>query len=180
MNWFRLLIVLTFICGVIYPLSVTGIAHLFFSEKSKGSLIYIDKKLVGSELLAQKFIKDEFFHSRPSAADYSTIASGASQSSPTQKSGTDLREQRKKESPLADVDFWTTSGSGLDPHLSPKSIYSQVPRVAAARSLDPNVLNNLIKQHIEKRTLSIWGQPRVNVLKLNLELERKGMNANSR
>jgi K+-transporting ATPase ATPase C chain len=180
MKMFKLLIVLTLLCGVIYPLTITVIAQVLFPNESNGSLLIKEGKLIGSELLAQKFSRAEFFHPRPSAADYATVASGASQSSPTQKSGTDSREQRRAQHPTAGVDFWTTSGSGLDPHISPETAYAQVHRVAAARGTSEEFIKSLISQHIEGPTIGIWGQPRVNVLKLNLVLMSQGTNANTR
>jgi K+-transporting ATPase ATPase C chain len=180
MKMLRLLVILTLICGVVYPLTVTVIGRFIFHDKANGSLIIVDGKVVGSELLSQKFTRKEFFHSRPSAADYATIPSGASQSSPTQKSGTDLREQRRKDLPEAGIDFWTSSGSGLDPHISPKTAYAQISRIAAGHSLSSSELMILIDRFVEGPTFGIWGQPRVNVLKLNLELLSQGKNANTR
>lgn len=167
----RLLLVLTFICGVFYPLTVTLIGQVIFPKQSNGSLISRDGQIVGSELLAQKFLKNEYFHPRPSAADYATIASGASQASPTQKAGTDARDQRRAQNPTAGVDVWTTSGSGLDPHISPKSAYAQTNRIAASRAMANETIVSLIDNHTEGPTFGIWGQPRVNVLKLNLALD---------
>jgi potassium-transporting ATPase KdpC subunit len=170
MKMLRLLIVLTLICGVIYPLTVTLVSRTFFSQKAMGSLIQIDGKVIGSSLLAQKFSRADFFHSRPSAADFATVASGASQSSPTQKSGTELLQKRRAEAPTSGTDAWTTSGSGLDPHISPKTAYGQIQRVASARGLAPEKVSALVDKYTEKETFGIWGQPRVNVLELNIAL----------
>ena len=180
MKMLRLLVILILICGLIYPLTVTVIGRFIFHDKANGSLIIVDGKVIGSELLSQKFTSKEFFYSRPSAADYATIPSGASQTSPTQKFGTDLREQRRKDLPDADIDFWTSSGSGLDPHISPKTAYAQLSRIATARSMSSRELKTLIDRFVEGPTFGIWGQARVNVLKLNLELISQGKNANTR
>jgi K+-transporting ATPase ATPase C chain len=179
MKMFRLLLVLTILCGVIYPLSVTLVGQVLFSDTASGSLLKEGDKIVGSRLLAQKFVRDDFFHSRPSAADYATVASGASQSSPTQKSAKELREKRKAQLPNGGVDAWTTSGSGLDPHISPKTAKAQVKRVALARGVSSSSLHAMVNQFTEGPTLGIWGQPRVNVLELNMALS-KGNNGDSR
>lgn len=171
MKMIRLLLILTFLCGICYPLTVTLISQMIFPEQSGGSLISRNGKLVGSELLAQKFSKDEFFHPRPSAGDYITIASGASQASPTQKAATNAWKERRNQNPLASVDAWTTSGSGLDPHISPTTAYAQVNRIASSRTMTSANIRALIDEHIEGPVLGIWGQPRVNVLKLNLALD---------
>jgi len=179
MKMIRLLLVLTVICGVIYPLFVTVIGAGLFSEKVGGSLVKVGDKLIGSTLLAQSFTKADFFHPRPSAADYATVSSGASQSSPTQAAGTELREKRRAQMPKAGVDAWTASGSGLDPHISPQTAFAQVERVATARGIPIETLNALIEKYTEGYTFGIWGQPRVNVLELNIAL-LEGNNANTR
>lgn len=176
MNMFRLLIVLTVLCGVIYPLAVTGIGIRFFSDKMEGSIVKEGNKIIGSTLLAQNFSREDFFHPRPSAADYATVSSGASHASPTQASGVELREKRRALMPNSGIDAWTTSGSGLDPHISPQNAFAQVSRVAAARGISTESLNSLIKKLTEDPTLGIWGQPRVNVLELNIAL-LEGKNA---
>ena len=176
----RLFFVLTLVCGVIYPLAITSIGVIFFPKGTQGSLVKAGEKIVGSALLAQNFSREDFFHSRPSAANYVTVSSGASQSSPIQKAAKDLREQRRSISPLAGVDAWTASGSGLDPHISPQTAYSQINRVAAARGMTEEALKSLIEKNVEGPTLGIWGRPRVNVLKLNIALlEGKYANARS-
>lgn len=176
----RLFVVLTILCGVLYPFAVTLVGRLIFPFESGGSLVIENGKVIGSELISQKFLKAENFHSRPSAGDYSTVPSSASQTSPTQKSGIELITQRKALNPDADVDAWMASGSGLDPHISPKNAFSQVTRVAAARSMSSEAIRDLIAKHTEGPTFGIWGQPRVNVLKLNLELMPEGINGNTR
>lgn len=171
MKMLKLFLVLTFLCGALYPIGVTLIAQVAFPSQVRGSLLEIDGKLVGSRLIAQKTTGERFFQPRPSAADYATVSSGASQHSPTHKSGNEAREERRKALPAAGADQWTTSGSGLDPHLSPESALAQAPRIAAARGMELERLRALIMSHIESPTLGIWGRPRVNVLELNLALE---------
>lgn len=180
MKMLRLFLVLTFLCGAIYPLTITLIGQGFFSEQAQGSLIIRENKIIGSKLLAQKFSKPEFFHSRPSAADYATVASGASQASPTQEAGKKFREEKRAQLPAAGVDAWTTSGSGLDPHISPKTAYAQRDRIVAARGISLQSLTELIDKNTEGPTFGIWGQPRVNVLELNIALMTVGNNANTR
>lgn len=170
MKMLRLFLALSLLCGVLYPLSVTVLAQALFSEKAQGSQIVINGKLVGSRLLAQKFTGENFFHSRPSAGDYATVSSGASQHSPTHKAGIEAREARRLALPDADVDAWTTSGSGLDPDLSPQSALAQIPRIAAARGVAPDELKALVDKNTTYPTFGIWGRPRVNVLELNLSL----------
>ncbi len=172
MKMLRLFLVLTVVCGVLYPLVVTVAAQGLFSEKAQGSQIIIDGKLVGSKLLAQKFTGESFFHPRPSAGDYATVSSAASQHSPTHKAGTAAREERRLVLPQAGVDAWTTSGSGLDPHISPETALAQVERVAAARGVSSEELKVLIEKNTTQPTLGIWGRPRVNVLELNIALIR--------
>jgi potassium-transporting ATPase KdpC subunit len=170
MNMMRLFFILTFLTGIVYPLGVTLISKFFFSEEASGSLIQHEGKTIGSKLIAQKFEGPGFFHSRPSAADYATVASGASQASPTHLEAREKRENRRKEFPDAGVDFWTTSASGLDPHLSPSSALSQISRIEKIRNLSKDTLTNLVMKYTEGPTWGIWGQPRVNVLELNIAL----------
>lgn len=179
MKMLRLFLALSLLCGILYPLTVTVVAQVLFSEKAQGSQIVIDGKLVGSKLLAQKFSDESFFHSRPSAGDYATVSSGASQHSPTHKAGMEAREARRLALPEAGVDAWTTSGSGLDPDLSPQSALAQIPRIAAARGVNPDDLKALIDKNTTYPTLGIWGRPRVNVLELNIALMNRGMDANA-
>lgn len=173
MSQIKLFLILTIICGIIYPLGITGIAQVFFTQKANGSLIKIEQNIIGSKLIAQKFTQDKYFHPRPSAADFATVASGASQYSPTNKKGANERLERQRLHSAAAVDFWTTSASGLDPHLSLQSIKAQIPRVAAARDIDELKLINLVDEVGLSPTLGIWGRERVNVLELNLKLDEK-------
>lgn len=162
---------LTILCGGLYPLIVTTAGLVFFKDKAQGSLIKVDGKIVGSELLVQEFKGEAFFHPRPTG--------GPTQASATQKVAIALREKRRALEPLAGVDAWTSSGSGLDPHISPQTAYAQIPRVAASRGMNNEDLKNLIDRFTEAETLGIWGQPRVNVLKLNLALMSAGKNGHT-
>jgi K+-transporting ATPase ATPase C chain len=186
------ILALTVITGLIYPLAVTGISVLAFPRHAQGTLIERDGKIVGSELIGQVFASDKYFHGRPSAttapdpkdpsktvdAPYNAANSGGSNLGPTSKAlakriKTDV-EHLKAENPGAAVpiDLVTASGSGLDPDISPDAALFQVPRVAKARGLPEERLRALIGEHTEGRTFGLLGEPRVNVLKLNLALDR--------
>ena len=189
-----LLAALTIITGLIYPLAVTGVAELLFPYQAQGSLIEKDGKVIGSELIGQQFASDRYFHGRPSAtlgpdpndpsksvaAPYNAQNSMGSNLGPTNKALIDRVAgdvtKLKQENPSAPVptDLVTTSGSGLDPDISPAAAYFQVPRIAKARNMPENGLSELIAGHIEGRTFGILGEPRVNVLALNLALDRAG------
>jgi K+-transporting ATPase ATPase C chain len=185
------LIGLTLITGLLYPLAMTGFAQLLFPTQAQGSLIVQDGKVVGSLLIGQPFNDAKYFHGRPSAttapdpqdslktveAPYNAANSGGSNLGPTSKVLADRVtadvERRKAENPSAAVpiDLVTTSGSGLDPDISPEAAYFQVPRVAKARGLPPERLRVLVESQIQWRILGLFGEPRVNVLKLNLALD---------
>ena len=185
---------LTIITGFVYPLAITGIAGVLFPYQAQGSLIEKDGKVIGSELIGQEFASDKYFHSRPSAttgpdpndpsktvaAPYNAVNSMGSNLGPTNKALIDRVTadvaKLKQENPSAQVpiDLVTTSGSGLDPHISPAAAYFQVPRIAKARNMTENALRDLVAQHVEGRTLGIFGEPRVNVLELNLALDKAG------
>jgi K+-transporting ATPase ATPase C chain len=185
------LIGLTLITGLLYPLAITGFARLLFPTQAQGSLIMQDGKVVGSALLGQPFNDPKYFHGRPSAttapdpqdssktveAPYNAANSGGSNLGPTSKALSDRItadvERLKAENPSAPVpiDLVTTSGSGLDPDFSPDAAYFQVPRVAQARGLPPERVRALVESQIQGRTLGLFGEPRVNVLKLNLALD---------
>jgi len=189
-----LVLSLTIITGLIYPLVMTGIAGVLFPYQAQGSLIEKDGKVIGSELIGQEFASDKYFHSRPSAttgpdpndpsktvaAPYNAVNSMGSNLGPTNKALIDRVTadvaKLKQENPSAQVpiDLVTTSGSGLDPHISPDAAYFQVPRIAKARNMTENALRDLVEQHVEGRTLGIFGEPRVNVLELNLALDKAG------
>jgi K+-transporting ATPase ATPase C chain len=169
----RIYLVLTLLTGVIYPLAMTGVAQLLFPKQANGSRIIEQEKLIGSDLIAQKFENPKYFWPRPSAADYATVASGASNKGPT---SADLKksidERRVKFGLDAPVDLLTASGSGLDPHISPEAARSQIPRIAAARNISVPKLSALIDQTMEPPQLGFIGEPRVNVLRLNRALDQ--------
>jgi len=185
------LIGLTLITGLLYPLAMTGIAQVLFPTQAQGSLIVQDGKVVGSSLIGQPFNDPKYFHGRPSAttapdpqdssktveAPYNAANSGGSNLGPTSKALADRMtadvERLKAENPSAAVpiDLVTTSGSGLDPDISADAAYFQVPRVAQARGMPPERLRALVESEIQGRTLGLFGEPRVNVLKLNLALD---------
>jgi K+-transporting ATPase ATPase C chain len=175
--WFTL--VTTVIFGVIYPLAVTGMAQLLFHDRANGQLIERNGKPVGSRIIGQAFTGPGYFHPRPSSAGtgYDPMASGGSNLAPTNKN---LIERVKgdvqklhAENPNAPipVDLVTTSGSGLDPDISPDAAQFQVPRVAHSHNLKQEDLRALIQKHTKGRDLGFLGEPRVNVLELNLELD---------
>ena len=186
-----LIIALTLITGLVSPLAMTGIAGVIFPRQAQGSLIEKDGKVVGSELIGQVFADAKYFHGRPSAtnapdpkdttktvdAPYNAINSMGSNLGPTSKALADRVkadvDKLKKENPSAavPVDMVTTSGSGLDPDISPEAALFQVPRVAKARRLPEQRIRTLVEGEVEGRTFGLLGEPRVNVLKLNLALD---------
>jgi K+-transporting ATPase ATPase C chain len=165
--------------GIGYPLVVTGIAGLIFPHKAAGSLILKDGQIIGSELLAQSFASDKYFHPRPSAAGngYDAQNSGGSNLAQSSKALVDRIQgsidKLAKENPgkPVPIDLVTTSGSGLDPDITPDSAYFQAPRVAKARGVSEDQIRQLIAQNITGRQLGFLGEPRANVLDLNLALD---------
>ncbi|SRR5581483_4450090 len=168
----RFVIIFTVLTGVIYPLAVTAVSKSLFAKKANGSLIVSGDKIVGSELLAQKFQSAKYFWPRPSAADYATVASGASNKGPT---SADLAKaidaNRATFGDDAPADLLTASASGLDPHISPEAALQQVSRVADARKLSHDQVQKLVQKFTEDSQLGFLGEPRVNVLALNLALD---------
>jgi potassium-transporting ATPase KdpC subunit len=187
-----LVVALTIITGLVYPLAMTGIAEVIFPYQAQGSLIEKDGKVVGSALIGQVFTNDKYFHGRPSAtttpdpkdpsknldAPYNAANSGGSNLGPTNKALVDRvkgdMDKLKAENPSAPVpiDLVTTSASGLDPDISPEAAFFQVPRVAKARNIPEDRLRQLVADHIQGRTLGLLGEPRVSVLALNLALDQ--------
>jgi K+-transporting ATPase ATPase C chain len=179
----RIKIFLTVVLGVIYPLAMTGISQVLFSKQANGSLITNGGKVIGSEIIGQGFSKPEYFHPRPSAAGngYDPTTSSGSNWGPTNQKLIDRVkasvEQFRKENPdyqgPIPADLVTASSSGLDPHISPDSARAQGPRVAKARGIAVEQVNALITQSTEQPTFGVLGEPRVNVLKLNLALDEQ-------
>lgn len=176
---FLMLLIFTFITGVIYPLVITGIAQIVFPHQANGSLITINGKVYGSELIGQQFDDPKYFWGRLSAAGYNAAASSGSNYGPLNSALIDAVQRRINALKAADpdntlpipVDLVTASGSGLDPHISVAAALYQVHRVAAARGLDEAQVKSLVEKYTQGRQFGILGEPRVNVLLLNLALD---------
>ena len=185
-------VALTIITGLIYPFVMTGVVGVIFPYQAQGSLIERDGKVIGSALIGQEFTGDGYFHGRPSAtvapdpndasktvpAPYNAANSGGSNLGPTNKALIERVQgdvdELKQENPSAPVpiDLVTTTGSGLDPDISPAAALFQVPRVAKARNMPEDRVRQLVDEHVEGRSFGLLGEPRVNVLALNLALDR--------
>ncbi|MCC6364972.1 MAG: potassium-transporting ATPase subunit KdpC [Bryobacterales bacterium] len=179
----RIKLFMTLVFGVVYPLAMTGISQLLFPYKANGSLILAAGKIIGSELIGQNFSRPEYFHPRPSAAGnqgYDATASGGSNYGPTNRKLIDRvkasveafrRENPDYRGPIP-ADLATASASGLDPHISPDSALAQVPRVAKARGAALDAVYQLVEQSTQRPDFGLLGEPRVNVLRLNLALDQ--------
>lgn len=183
----RFTVLVVLLLGLGYPLAVTGIANLIFPRQAAGSLIVDNGQVIGSGLLAQGFTSDRYFHPRPSAANYSDSSDFAADSSTSPSGGSNLAQSNKAlvtriqgdidklaaENPgkPVPIDLVTTSASGLDPDITPDAAFYQAARVAKARNLSEESVRQLIEQHITGRQLGLLGEPRVNVLGLNLALD---------
>jgi K+-transporting ATPase ATPase C chain len=177
-----MLLILTVLTGLVYPLAVTGLAQLFFPDQANGSLIIHNGKVIGSKLIGQYFDRPEYFWSRPSATSpfpYNAAASSGSNLGPTNPALIEAVKARVAALRAADpgndspipIDLVTASGSGLDPHISPAAALYQLKRVARARGLNDDTVLTLVTQHTEGRQFGLLGERRVNVLQLNLALD---------
>lgn len=175
----RFTLVTTLFFGLIYPLGVTGLSKILFPKEAAGSLIERNGRVVGSKLIGQPFSADKYFHSRPSAAGngYDASASGPSNLAATNQALVDrvksdvAKLQQENPGVAIPADLVTASGSGLDPEISPAAAEFQIRRVAKARGLGVDAVKALVTRHTQARTWGIFGEPRVNVLELNLELD---------
>ena len=176
-------IVLTILFGLAYPLVFTGLAQVLFPRQANGSLVTVNGKVAGSELIGQSFTKPEYFHGRPSAASnngYDAANSSGSNLGPTNQKLVDRVKADVQKFRAEDPDYTgpipadllTSSGSGLDPHISPASAEAQVARVAKARGVTPDRIAELVAKHTDGRQWGIFGEPRVNVLLLNIDLDQ--------
>jgi K+-transporting ATPase ATPase C chain len=175
----RFTLVTTVFFGLLYPLGVTGLSRMLFPKQAAGSLIEKNGRVVGSSLIGQSFSSENYFHSRPSMAGngYDAAASSPSNLAPTNQALIDrvksdvARLQQENPGVAIPADLVTSSGSGLDPEISPAAAEFQIPRVGKARGLTVDAVKALVARHTEARTWGIFGEPRVNVLELNLDLD---------
>lgn len=181
MKIIRLCILFILVCGIIYPLVTTGIAQLIFPKQADGSLIYKNHTVIGSELIGQTFTSPKYFQGRVSSINNDASASGSNNYGPSNKEMLERVQKSiitlKRENPGLDVndiplDLITNSGSGLDPNISIKAAEFQIPRIAKATGISKAKLKQLITDYKEGRSLGIFGEPRINVLKLNLALTK--------
>ena len=182
----KLFIGFSILLGLVYPLTITGIAQATMPNKANGSLIKIDGKVIGSSLIGQKFDKPEYFNSRPSAVDYNASGSGASNLGPSSKKlmgqvKTRVEDAKKlssrftlHSSPSIPADMVLTSASGLDPHISLENANAQLPKITKIRNISEIKLQELVKKNTDSDFIGIWGQKGVNVLKLNIALDKEG------
>ena len=176
---FLMTISTTILLGVIYPLVITGVAQVLFKDKANGQIRYRNGEAVGSRIIGQAFTSPKYFHSRPSAAGngYDAANSGGTNLAPTNQKLIDrIRSDasslhQENPSQLVPVDLITTSASGLDPDISPAAAEFQVPRIARERGLPESAIRDLVQKHTDQRDLGLFGEPRVNVLELNLALD---------
>ncbi len=174
--------VIMIVGGLLYPLAATGIAQVIMPAKADGSLIYNDKhEVIGSELIGQNFKDPKYFHSRVSSIEYDASGSGSNNYAPSNEDMLKRTEESveawKEENPdtpisKVPVDLVTNSGSGLDPHISPEGAKAQVKRISKLTGISEDHLNGLIEKHTQGKELGIFGEPRVNVLELNLDLQK--------
>ncbi len=175
---FLMTIATTILLGIIYPLVVTGLAQVLFPKKANGELVEVNGKLVGSRLLAQSFTGAGYFHPRPSAVNYDPTNSNGSQLGPTNRQLIDRVKsdvaalQAENPGTPVPIDLVTTSASGFDPDITPAAAEFQIPRIAKARGMSEDAVRELVRQHTEERQFGFLGEPRVNVLELNLALDR--------
>lgn len=168
-------IIFSILLGLVYPLAITGVAQVAFPQKANGSLIVENGKIIGSSLIGQKFDKPEYFNSRPSAVDYNAAGSGASNLGPSSKKLAEQVQERianLRQKTHLPPDAVLTSASGLDPHISIENAKIQAKRVSKTRNISVKQINALIKENTDHELLGIWGQEGVNVLKLNIALDK--------
>jgi potassium-transporting ATPase KdpC subunit len=175
---FLMTVVTTILLGIVYPMVVTGIAQVLFPVKANGQIVYVGGQAIGSRIIGQPFSGDAYFHSRPSTAGngYDAANSGASNLSPTSRKLVDqvtTRAAAEYSAPdQVPIDLVTASGSGLDPHISPAAAEYQVARIARARVISESAVRSVVRKRTESRQFGVLGEARVNVLELNLDLDR--------